>query len=420
MEHEAQAGRLVEHLFREQSGKIVAALTTTFGPRNLELIEDAVQEALLKALRVWSYGDLPDNPAAWLFQVARNHVLDQLRRDMRWREKEDAFAREQPSPRSAGMTFADEEIRDDLLRMIFACCHPAIARDAQIAITLKIVCGFGVGEIARAFLVSDETLAKRLTRARQKLQSVVPFEIPIGDALTVRLDAVLGVLYLLFNEGYNASHGEELIRRDLCDEAIRLTTLLTEHPAGDTPKTHALLALFLFQRARFDARVSATGEILLLGEQDRTAWDRPMITRGMSHLSRARAAERASDFHLQAGIAACHCAASADEMTDWKTILFFYDLLLELNASPIVALNRAVAVWKVQGADAALAAIEKIPRVENVRNYYLLYAVRGELHLAAGDRDKARENFEQALRLTNTPAEQTFLMRRLHPLKGRS
>jgi RNA polymerase sigma-70 factor (ECF subfamily) len=416
MEHEAQVSGLVEHLFREESGKIISALTGSFGLRNLETIEDAVQEALLKALRVWSFGEVPAKPAAWLMQVARNRLLDELRRDLRWRDKSDALAREEASAEAPAIVFSDDEIRDDLLRMIFACCHPAIAREAQVAITLKIVCGFSVAEIARGFLLSEETVAKRLTRARQKLQSAVPFEIPSGDALVARLDPVLDVLYLLFNEGYNASHGEELIRRDLCDEAIRLTSLLAEHPAGDTPKTHALLALFLFQRARFDARMSASGEILLLADQERTRWNDAMITRGMSHLARARAGERLSEFHLQAGIAASHCAADTYEATDWKTILFFYDLLLELNPSPVIALNRAVAVWKVHGAAAALAEVEKITDDDKLNAYYLLYAVRGELHSAAGEPMEAKENLERALRLTNIPAEQNLVRMRLAAL----
>ncbi len=414
MEHEAQVSGLVEHLFREESGKIIAALTGSFGLRNLELIEDAVQEALLKALRLWSFGNVPPNPPAWLMQVARNQMLDHLRRDRTWREKEDAISHEHEKSQAPEEIFSDDEIRDDQLRMIFACCHPALARESQVALTLKILCGFDVAEIARAFLISDETIAKRLTRARQRLQdNAIPFEIPSGDALRPRLDAVLDVLYLLFNEGYNASHGEELIRRDLCDEAIRLTNLLAKHSAGDTPKTHALLALFLFQRARFAARVNAAGEILLLRDQDRTTWDRAMISEGMSHLAGARNGENVSEFHLQAGIAACHCVAESYEATNWKNILFFYDLLLSLNDSPIIGLNRAVALSRINGAAAGLTAIENIAHRDSLKNYYLFYAVVGELHFELQHKEIAKENFAEALRLTSIPAEQNFLRRRL-------
>lgn len=417
MESEAKVSGIVEHLFRQEAGKIVSALTGSFGLQNLELVEDSVQEALLKALRLWSYGNIPPNPAAWLMQVARNQALDHFRRDTRWREKEEEISHEQEQSRSPAPLFSEEEIRDDQLRMIFACCHPALAGEAKVALTLKILCGFSVSEIARAFLVSPDNIAKRLIRARQRLQhDAVPFEIPGGAALAPRLDSVLDVLYLLFNEGYNASQGEELIRRDLCDEAIRLTNLLAIHPAGDTSKTHALFALFLFQRARFDARLSAVGEILLLHDQNRAAWDRNMIRRGMSHLALAGIGETISEFHLQAGIASCHCIADRYEQTNWKSILFFYDLLLELNHSPVVALNRAVAVSKVHSAKEGLAAIAQIPQRESLENYHLFYAVLGELHLASQEQARAKEDFERAIRLTSIPAEQNFLRRRLREL----
>ena len=363
MESEAQVGQIVEHLFRQEAGKITSALTGSFGLRNLELIEDSVQEALLKALRLWSYGNIPPNPPAWLMQVARNHALDNLRRSTRWHEKEEEIARQQQLSEvpEAEPIFADEEIKDDQLRMIFACCHPALWRESQVALTLKLLCGFNVEEIARAFITKSETIAKRLTRARERLRTdAVPFEIPSGPQLGQRLDAVLDVLYLLFNEGYNASQGDELIRRDLCDEAIRLTSLLAEHPAGDTPKTHALLALLLLQAARFSARIDARGEILLLQDQDRTSWDRKLMSLGMLHLDRAASGESASEFHLQAGIAACHCAAESYEATDWPKIVLLYDLLLELNDSAVIALNRAVALSKVHGPAAGLTALDKI------------------------------------------------------------
>jgi RNA polymerase sigma-70 factor (ECF subfamily) len=314
MEAEANVGRIVEHLFRHEAGKIISALTGVFGLRNLELVEDAVQEALLKALRHWSYGKIPPNPAAWLMQVAKNQALDSLRRNSRFREKEGeiaaAFEQHPALSSQPEVTFTTEEIRDDQLRMIFACCHPEISSEARVALTLKTLCGFSVGEIARAFLTSPEAVAKRLTRARDRLRkAAVPFEIPSGPELSNRLDSVLDVLYLLFNEGYNASEGEDVIRRELCDEAIRLATLLQEHPAGDEPRTHALLALFFLQAAHFPARVDASGDILLLQEQDRSRWDQEMIARGISHLNRSASGEGASVFHLQAGIAACHATA---------------------------------------------------------------------------------------------------------------
>ena len=422
MESEAKVSQLVEHLFRQESAKIISALTGSFGLRNLELIEDAVQEALLKALRLWSYGNIPPNPAAWLMQVARNHALDHLRRNMRWHEKEKevAFDQEQSESRQTEPIFSDEEIRDDQLRMIFAVCHPALPSESQIALTLKLLCGFNVEEISRAFLSQPETIAKRLTRARERLRTnPAAFEIPSGPNLTQRLDSVLDVLYLLFNESYNASHGEELIRRDLCEEAIRLTSLLADHPAGDTPKTHALLALLFFQAARFAARIDAAGEILLLEVQDRSTWNQRMIARAMSHLDRAGSGDTISQFHLQAGIAACHCSAESYHATDWEKILLLYDLLLQVDRSPVVALNRAVALGKVRGANAALNAIAEIESVKSLKNYYLFYAVLGEFHLSANHRSEAEKNFRRALSLTSIPAEHRFLARRLRSASGR-
>ena len=419
MEPEAKVSQLVEHLFREESGRMIAVLTGDFGLRHLELIEDAVQEALLKALRSWSYGSVPPNPSAWLMVVARNFALDNLRRDSRWREKEKQLTESAGQSFDPERVFLESEIKDDQLRMIFACCHPVLGPEAQVALTLKVLCGFSVEEMGRAFLLRPDTIAKRLTRARERLRTeAVPFEIPADAALSPRLDSALDVLYLLFNEGYNASQGADLIRHDLCREAIRLTSALQEHPAGDKPRTHALLALFYLQAARFAARTDPAGEILLLQEQDRAAWDRGMIAHGMQQLARARAGDEISRFHLQAGIAACHCAASSYNATDWRTILRLYDIFLEIDDSPVIALNRAVALAKVQGVPAGLEAVEAIKDRDELQRYYLFHAVRGELCLAAGRREEAAQHWQRALGLTNIPAEKNFLRRKLENLTG--
>jgi RNA polymerase sigma factor (sigma-70 family) len=385
-------------------------------------VEDAVQEALLKALRQWSFGKTPPNPGAWLIQVAKNQALDVLRRDSRFREKESEIAaaiEQHPAlSRQPAVRFTTAEIRDDQLRMIFACCHPELSDEARVALTLKILCAFSVGEISRAFLVSPETVAKRLTRARDRLREAgVPFEIPAGPELSRRLGSVLNVLYLLFNEGYNASQGEVLIRRELCNEAIRLGTLLPEHPAGDDPAMHALLALFLFQAARFSARLDGDGDILRLPEQDRSRWNQEMIAKGILHLNRSAAGEKASGFHLQAGIAACHCVAKNYEATDWARILSLYDLLSKVNDSPVVALNRAVAVARVHGPNAGLKAVAAIKNREALQNYYLLYAVQAELSLQANELGQAEESYRRALPLTNLGAEKSFLRKRLDRCK---
>lgn len=417
MEPETKVSQLVEHLFRQESGRMIAVLTGDFGLRRLELIEDAVQEALLKALRSWSYGSVPPNPAAWLMLAARNFALDHLRRDSRWREKERQLSESTPQSSDPDRVFLESEIKDDQLRMIFACCHPALGREAQVALTLKILCGFGVEEIGRAFLLRPETITKRLTRARERLRAeAVPFEIPRGPELSRRLDSVLDVLYLLFNEGYNASQGADLIRHDLCREAIRLTNALQEHEAGDTPRTHALLALLFFQAARFASRTDPAGELLLLQEQDRAAWDLGMITRGMQHLERAQAGHEISRFHLQAGIAACHGAAPSYDATDWPTILRLYDLLAESDHSPVIALNRAVALAKVHGGEAGLRVLESILDRDKLQGYHLFHAVRGELCASAGRPEEAARHWQIALSLTTIPAEQNFLRRKLKSL----
>jgi RNA polymerase sigma-70 factor (ECF subfamily) len=417
---EAKAGRIVEHLFRQEAGKIIASLTGAFGLRYLELAEDALQEALLEALRRWSYGNLPPNPAAWLMQVAQNRALDVVRRDARFREKEKEIraAMDPDSVLGGEGAFMADEIRDNQLRLIFACCHPALAPEAQVALTLKTLCGFGIGEIARAFLTTDDAIAKRLTRARSRLRSAgVPFEIPDGRQLSERLDGVLNVLYLVFNEGYNASHGSDMVRRDLCEEAIRLATLMTENAATDTPKTRALLALFFLQAARFPARLNAMGDLYLLEEQDRSRWDREMIATGLHHLERAAAGERLSAFHVEAGIAACHSAAATYPATDWARILSLYDLLLEMTASPVAALNRAVALAKVYGPAAGLEELVRIKDHHRLERYYLYCAVRAEFCSELGRQHEAAADYRRALGLTKLEAEQRLLRRRVERIQ---
>ena len=408
----------VEHLFRHEAAKIVSTLTRIFGLPNLGLAEDVVQESLLKALNQWSYSGIPENPSGWLMRVAKNQALDVLRRETSFRYKEEEIAATlaqqysiSPEPE---MLFSVEQVKDDQLRMVFACCHAVLSMELQVALSLKILCGFSVGEIARAFLVPEDTIAKRLTRAKQRLrEAAVPFEIPVGAEWPKRLDSVVQVLYLLFNEGYNASHGEDLIRYDLCHEAIRLTRLLIEHPAGNAPKTHALLALMLLQTARFPARIGADSSVLLLQEQDRTLWNRTMIAEGVSHLDRSAKGAEASEFHIQAGIAACHCVAESYEMTDWQQILSLYDLLVKINDSPVISLNRAIAIAKVRGTEAGLTAVLEISGRKSIGGYYLLYAVLGEFYLELKEYRKAEQNYRSALQLTEMSKEQSFLKKKL-------
>lgn len=410
----SHVNQLVDHLFRHRAGQMVATLTRIFGPAHLELAEDVVQETLIKALQIWAYRGIPDNPDGWLLRVARNRALDLLRRDSTFRNKfANQIQSQIPDGEIESQLSFDDPLGDDQLAMIFMCCHPALAPEARVALTLKTVGGFGVTEIARAFLVAEETIAQRLVRAKRKLRAEqLSLEVPAAN-LTERLDSVLEVIYLLFNEGYNASHGEDLYRKDLCSEAIRLGELLGVQRIGQQPRTHALLALMYLQASRLPARVDAEGNLLRLAEQDRSRWDRKALSRGMNHLSLAATGDTLSTYHLEAGIAACHAIADRDESTDWSTILQFYDLLVDMNPSPIVALNRAVAVAMAHGPRAGIEEVARIAEQSPMKRYYLLPSTLGEMHERCGQVADAVAAYREALGLTTNEAEQRFLLRQI-------
>jgi RNA polymerase sigma factor (sigma-70 family) len=413
-----EVSQLVEHLFRREAGKMVAILTGIFGIEHLNLVEDVVQEALSRALQTWPYYGIPKNPTAWLMQTAKNLAVDLIRREHRFREKQpDIIATLEQwaaNPVEGDSRLLESEIADDHLRMMFVCCHPLIPTEAQVALALKTLCGFNVTEISRAFLTTEAATAKRLTRAKQKIREAqIPFEIPTGEELARRLDSVLQSLYLLFNEGYKASSGKKLVREELCHEAIRLTGLLTQHPTGNRPKTHALLALMLLNSARISTREDDEGNLLRLDEQERTQWDQAMIARGMFHLAQSAAGEEITEYHLQAGIAACHDAAKDYESTDWRQILSLYDRLVEFDDSPVVALNRAIAVAKVHGPQAGLETVGAIRDLDTLESYYLLYAVRGEFEMRLNHPEAAAEQFRKSLQLAETKSERMFLSKRL-------
>jgi RNA polymerase sigma factor (sigma-70 family) len=419
-----KVSQLVEHLFRHEAGKMVATLTRIFGIEHWNLAEDVVQEALSRALQTWPFRGIPENPSAWIMRASRNLALDVIRREKVFHAKEAEIARLMERDGSAPEVAVslEHEIADDRLRMMFVCCHPVISPEAQVALALKTLCGFSVPEISHAFLTTEAAIAKRLTRAKQKIQEAqIPFEIPAGDELTRRLDSVLQSLYLLFNEGYKASSGENLVREELCDEAIRLTELLAQHPAGNQPKTHALLALMLLNAARISARADDEGNLLRLEEQDRTRWDQEMIARGMFHLRGSAAGVEISEYHLQAGIAACHATAADYQSTDWARILSLYDRLIEFDDSPVVALNRAVAVANVHGPEEGLHALQKIRGRKKLDAYYLLYAVIGELQMRLSNHAAAAEQFRKAFELAETKSERAFLLKRLeHCVDGQT
>lgn len=398
--------QLVDHLFRRQAGQMVSTLTAIFGSRNLDMAEDVVQEALLRALQLWPYQGVPDNPRAWLTQVAKNLALDRLRR-------ETALALLRPElERRLNDTDASET--DQQLAMMFLCCHPCLSDQAQMCLTLKLVAGFSVKEIARGLLSTEDAVAQRIVRAKREIREQgFPMEIPTGPDIALRLDSVLNVIYLVFNEGYSASGGENLLREDLCAEAIYLTSLLLENPLSRLPKVHALQALQSLQSARLPARIDNDGDLLLLAEQDRSLWDGKKITEGFHHLAMACDGDEISTYHVQAALAAVHSAAQDLASTDWQEAVHLYDQLMELNPSPIVELNRAVAISKRDGPEAGLQALKLIRDHASLANYYLLYAVLGSFYESLGDVWKSRECFQRALKCPCNAAERRFLERRL-------
>jgi RNA polymerase sigma factor (sigma-70 family) len=411
---------LVDHLFRHQAGQLVATLTRIFGPQQIDLAEDVVQETLLKALRQWPYRGIPDNPGAWIMRVARNHALDILRRERALRGKHEQIAALAALDDSATSDETlDCELRDDMLHMMFTCCHPAIGREARVALTLKTLGGFGVPELARAFLTQETTIAQRLVRAKRTIRAQrIPFAVPDAAELPARLGSVLDVLYLLFNEGYSAHAGEDLVRHDLCAEAIRLTSLLASHPAGDQPPVHALLALMLLQAARLPARTNASGDLLLLEEQDRSLWDRRLIAQGLRALDRSARGDELTDYHVQAGIAACHAVAPSYAATDWPRILAGYNQLAALSASPVVVLNRAVALAMVAGPCAGLDALGQIKALPGMASYHLFHATHAELLRRTGDIAGALASYRRALDHAATEPERRFLLRKIAEHEG--
>ena len=405
---------LVEHLFRERSGQMVAWLTRIFGPAHLDLVEEVVQDALVKALQQWPFTGIPHNPAGWLCQVARNGALDVLRRRTSFRDRADEITHE--LVRSADLLQRhdwriDEVAGDDELRMILLCCHPALSRDAQVALSLKTVGGFSVQEIARAFLAQEATIAQRLVRAKRQLRAAdASFELPVDDDLRDRLEAVLEVIYLLFNEGYAARGGEALVRSDLCREALRLVRIVAGSAVG-TPAAHAVAALLAFQSARLPARVDDSGDVVLLDTQDRSQWDPRLIAMGFAHLERSAEGPVMTAYHVQAAIAAAHVGAGTQAETPWPAILRLYDELLALQPSPVVALNRIVAIWKTRGLDEAERELRALERTPLLEGYYLLPALAGRLLTARGDAAGACRAFDAALQLPCSEPEKRLLRR---------
>jgi RNA polymerase sigma-70 factor (ECF subfamily) len=412
------ADGLVEHLFRHQAGRLVARLTRLLGPAYVALAEEAVQEALVRALQTWPHETVPDNPAGWLFTVAHRIAIDAVRRDRTFGVKTDAIIANITQSMAAategpGDPDLDATLRDDELRMIFMCCHPSLSRESSVALSLKTVSGFSVREIARALLADESAVAQRLVRAKRQIRDArVTFDLPSERELSARLDAVLDVLYYMFNEGYATGSGEDLVRQDLCAEALRLGRLVALSPLA-TPRVHALVALMALQAARLPARVDAAGDVVLFDDQDRALWDARLMAMGFDHFDRSMQGDEVSEYHVQAAIAATLARAQDGASVDWPMILSLYDQLIAINPSPVVALNRAVVIAKVRGAAAALAAIAPLERDRTLRRYHHLLAVRGQLLLDLDRRAEAAEAFRAALACPCSEPERRLLAARL-------
>ncbi len=409
---------LVERLFRDEAGRLIALLTRLLGPAHLALAEDVTQEAFIAALGSWPRAGVPRRPSAWLLQVARRKALDALRRDRALADRLPAIAAElEDVERRDDAGAGEDPFDDDRLRMILLCCHPAVSGDSRVALTLKVVSGFSVSEVARAFLADEKAVAQRLVRAKRALRDAgATFEMPEGAARDARLDAVHSVLYLMFNEGHTAHDGESLLRRDLCVEALRLAERLTRSESTGTPTTRALAALFCFHASRFDERMDQKGHVATLARQDRSRWDVALISRGFEHLALAGTGEALSTFHVEAEIASLHAIAPSWAATDWARIVECYDRLLMITGSPVVALNRVVAVRELRGAANALVELREVERSGALDRYHLFHAVRAELLGALGWSDEAARAWIRARELAKSNPVQRHIAQRLDAL----
>jgi predicted RNA polymerase sigma factor len=402
---------------------MVAALTRLFGVHNLALAEDVVQDAFCRALEVWKLRGVPENPSAWLMATAKNRALDILRRERTARTYAPELGRllesEWTLAPAVAEAFGESAIRDDQLRMMFSCCHPRLPEIAQVALVLHILCGFGINEVAAAFLTGHSAMEKRIARGKKVLAgSRRLFDLSDERDLPQRLSAVQRALYLLFNEGYHGAHPELAVRADLCVEAMRLAELLLAHPVTATPATKALVALMCLNAARMPARVDATGNLSALYEQDRRLWDRKLIAKGEQLLDHSATGTTITEFHIEAGIASLHARATSLESTSWPMIVSLYDTLMAINPSPVVALNRAIAVAQYQGAERGLAEIAAIAEVDRLADYPFYFAALAELEHQLGRTNEARENFRMAGSRARNPLERQFFERRAQEVAG--
>jgi len=402
---------LAEHFFRLEYAKIVAVITPYFGLSQINLAEDIVQDTLLEAIHAWELNRIPDDPSAWLYKVAKNksiNTLKKLKLEKGYRKSIESESLIQK------LNFSEEQIADDQLRMMFACCHSSISQEAQICLILKTLCGLSIGEIANAFLTNNETINKRLVRARKMLRSEqITFELPNPDGLNKRLDTVLKTIFLLFNEGYSTSKGKQLINYDICLEAIRLLELICNHSLfKDFSKVHALLALMLLNASRFESRVDSQGLMIRLEDQDRSLWNKQLINRGLAHLHQIQNTEEVSIYHILATISAYHCIAIEFAQTNWQGILKMYDALVSLDASPLVRLNRAIALAEIYGPEKGIEEIEQL--VDSIpQDYIPLHTGLADLYIRKKKFRLALDHLKKALSLSKTTFETKTITHRI-------
>jgi RNA polymerase sigma factor (sigma-70 family) len=412
----------VNHLFRHQSGKMVAVLTRIFGVHNIELAEDVVQDTLLIAFEQWKIKGIPDNPESWLFIVAKNKALNLIKKQRTTSlfgdTKTQALLQSGYTVETTFNQLTQEDlIKDDQLRMMFACCDPEISEENQTTLILKTLCGFSTAEIAKAFLTSEDTISKRLYRTKEFFREhKTKLIIPTIDEIKNRTDTVLNTIYLLFNEGYNSTHSDELIRKDIIEEAITLCKLLTENKHTQLPEVFALMALMCFHSSRSESRLTMQREIILLPMQDRSKWNFALIEEGSKYLDKAAFGDAISTYHLEAAIAFEHCSAENFEKTNWKKILDYYQWLCNISPSPITELNKTVAIMQVHGAKTALQELEAIKGKNKLESFYLYYSLLGEIYSKLNNSIEAKKHFESAIKLTQSKIERKMLSNKISTL----